>query len=117
MPGTSGSKLNFGQNRVYSLSAWVYADTIDSLYQAIISKGDEQYNLEILGGDWEFAEYENKAGWNMSQSPSSAAMHQWVHVVGVRNGAKQYLYVDGSCVDSVGKVLGNGFSRTADTTS
>ena len=113
MPGTSASKLNFGQNDVYSLSAWVYTDTLDSLYQAIISKGDEQYNLEILGGDWEFAEYENKAGWNMSQSPLPAAVRQWVHVVGVRNGAKQYLYVNGSCMDSVGAVLGNGFSRSA----
>jgi hypothetical protein len=113
MPGTSASKLNFGQNDVYSLSAWIYTDTLDSLYQAIISKGDEQYNLEILGGDWEFAEYENKAGWNMSQSPSPATVRQWVHVVGVRNGAKQYLYVNGSCVDSVGKVLGNGFSRAS----
>jgi len=113
MPVTSGSKLNFPQNGVYSLSAWVYADTLDSLYQAIISKGDEQYNLEILNNDWEFAEYENKTGWDMAQSPLPATPRQWVLVAGVRSQADQYLYVNGLCVDSVGTVLGNGFSRSA----
>ena len=113
MPGTSGSKLNFPPNGVYSLSAWVNADTLDSLYQAIISKGDEQYNLEILANDWEFAEYENKTGWNMSQSPSPVSPRQWVHVAGVRNQANQYLYVNGQCVDSAISLLGNGFSQNS----
>ncbi|MGB7566920.1 MAG: LamG domain-containing protein, partial [Chitinivibrionales bacterium] len=112
-PGTSGSKLNFPQNGVYSLSAWVYVDTIDSLYQAVISKGDEQYNLEILTDDWEFAEYENKTGWDMSQSPSPVAPRQWVLVAGVRNQANQYLYVNGQCVDSAISLLGNGFSQNS----
>ena len=113
MQGTAASKLNFQENGVYSLSAWVYADTLDSLYQTVISKGDEQYNLEILDSTWEFAEYENKAGWAMSQSPSPVLPHQWVHVTGVRNQAGQYLYVNGQCVDSSIAMLGNGFSRYA----
>jgi hypothetical protein len=113
MPGTAASKLNFPESGVYSLSAWVYADTLDSLYQTIISKGDEQYNLEILDSAWEFAEYENKAGWAMSQSPTSIMPHQWVHITGVRNQTGQYLFVNGQCVDSVITMLGNGFSRGA----
>jgi hypothetical protein len=113
MPGTAAGKLDFPENGVYSLSAWVYTDTLDSLYQTIISKGDEQYNLEILNNTWEFAEYENKAGWAMSQSPSPISPRQWVHVAGVRNQAGQYLFVNGQCVDSVITMLGNGFSRNS----
>lgn len=49
----------------------------------------------------------------MSQSPTSIIPHQWVHITGVRNQARQFLFVNGQCVDSVITMLGNGFSRFA----
>lgn len=113
MPGTAASKLNFQENGVYALCAWVYADTLDSAYHTILSKGDQQYNLEILDNSWEFAQYKDKQGWEMSQSPLPAAQKQWVHVAGVRDGARQYLYVNGQCVDSGFTTLGNNFNRYA----
>ena len=113
MPGTAASKLSFLENGVYAISAWVYADTLDSVYQTIISKGDQQYNLEILDNGWEFAQYRDKQGWEMSQSPLPAAPKQWVHVVGVRDQTRQYLYVNGQCVDSTTTMLNAVFSRYA----
>ena len=45
MNNTAESKINFPQNGYYSVSAWVYLDTIDIKSRCILSKGYEQYYL------------------------------------------------------------------------
>ena len=48
MIGTAGGKLNFPANGTYAISAWVNADTLDEYFHTVASKGDYQYNLEII---------------------------------------------------------------------
>ena len=92
--GTAGGNLNFPEGGTYTLSTWVNADALSAANKEIISKGDHQYALKISDGYlWLFTEFNNTAGW---QSVSSAAAAgAWHHVVGVRNGANEALYVDG----------------------
>jgi hypothetical protein len=98
MQGTAASKLNFPKDGKYAVSAWVYADTVDTLIHTILAKGNQQYNFELKMRDWEFAEYKDKIGWEMSYSRGAAKT--WVYLVGMRNGPRQYFYVNGTCVDT-----------------
>jgi hypothetical protein len=103
MQGTATGALDFPKNGAYCISAWVSADTLNGRYRIIASKGNKQYNLQIKNTDeWEFAEFrdtpQDSVGWEETATP--AAMDAWTYVVGMRVGAIQYLYVNGSCVDS-----------------
>jgi hypothetical protein len=99
MLGTASGKLNFPRNGVYTLSAWASTDTLDGYYHTIASKGNYQYNLEVLGANtWEFAEYNDGVGWDMTTAYASAKT--WTYLCGIRDGAKQYLYVNGMLADS-----------------
>jgi Domain of unknown function (DUF2341)/Concanavalin A-like lectin/glucanases superfamily len=102
LAGTAQGKLNFEENGVYAISAWVYADTINNLNHAMVTKSDQQYNMELCSGDWEFAEYKSSKQWELCQSPATAK--KWAFVVGIRNGSRQYLFVNGMCVDSIVKI-------------
>jgi len=99
VPSTATSKLNFPENGMYAISAWVYLDMLDGGSHAIATKGDQQYNLEVFQNRWEFAEYKSAQNWELSSMPASAG--QWTFVTGVRNKTRQYLYVNGQCVDSM----------------
>jgi hypothetical protein len=97
MPGTASGKLNFAANGTYALSAWVYADTLDTMYQQVMSKGDRQYGLQmhkITDTTWEMFEYENLKGWESVLS--RATTRAWVYLTGIRSGGLEYLYVNGS---------------------
>jgi hypothetical protein len=99
MNGTAGSKLNFPRNGTYAISAWAYTDTFDLYYHTILSKGDYQYNLEIIPSDeWQFAEYSDAAGWDMTASRTPQKI--WTYLTGVRQGDKEYLYVNGALADT-----------------
>jgi hypothetical protein len=114
MANTASGKLNFPENGTYSVSAWVYADSLNDKYHLIASKGDLQYNLEIKNtNEWEFTEFEDMAGWDESTSLGSA--RAWTYVVGVRDGALQYLYVNGVCVDNT--IYLNADTGARDTTN
>jgi Concanavalin A-like lectin/glucanases superfamily/Domain of unknown function (DUF2341) len=101
MPNTANSKLNFPQHGTYTVSAWVKVASLSGAYQMIASKGDKQYNLEIKGGtnEWEFVEYQDTTGWD--ETTSKAFAQSWVYLAGVRSNQKEYLYVNGTCADSV----------------
>jgi hypothetical protein len=100
MPNTAAGKLNFPAHGTYSVSAWAMTNALDTNYHLIVSKGDCQYNLEIMNTtEWEFSEFE-QTGWEFTTTPSPAVIGQWVYLTGIRNGAKQYLFVNGTCVDS-----------------
>jgi hypothetical protein len=102
MKGTASGKLNFPQNSRYTLSAWIYSNTLDSAWHAIVAKGHRQYYLkqqiQSRYGQWEFVEYQDRSGWNRTGTP--AVPKTWKYLTGVRDGYKQYLYLDGTLVDS-----------------
>lgn len=112
MVNTANSSLDFPENGYYSLSAWVYVDTLAFPFSLIASKGPFQYVLEVMDStNWEFAECKDglSYGWDVTRSPVSTKT--WVNVVGVRNGGGQYLYVNGACVDSTIEKLESGVRR------
>jgi hypothetical protein len=99
MRGTADSKLNFPRSGTYAISAWVNADTLDRSFRTIASKGDYQYNLEIVPTDeWQFAEYGDGKGWDMTTMHGQEKT--WTYLTGVRSGDKEYLYVNGTLVDA-----------------
>jgi hypothetical protein len=61
---------------------------------------------------WEFVTFIDKSRWEMSRCP--ATDNAWHALTGVRNGSKQYLYVDGVCADSSMVNLGMNFARAYD---
>lgn len=59
MPGTANSKLNFPANSTYTVSAWVFMDTISGKRCAIVDKRNFQYGLEACYKDntWDFYQF------------------------------------------------------------
>lgn len=116
MDGTAAGRLDFPENGSYTISAWVYADTFtigNSAFYTIAAKGNQQYNLEIyLTGEWEFAQYTGKKGWEMTSSPAMA--RTWTYLTGVRRGTAQYLYINGICVDSIVLLYPSAPDRSTD---
>jgi biopolymer transport protein ExbB len=99
MPGTAAGKLDFPQNGRYSVSAWVMADTFTESQQTLVSKDKHQYFLWLSQTDWQFSEYQDRAGWQ--SSAMRASVGEWVLLTGVRDGAAQYLYVNGMLADTL----------------
>jgi hypothetical protein len=112
-PGTASGKLNFPENGAYAVSAWVWADSVDSAGHTFAAKGDQQYNLEMFEANWEFAEYKTTQAWEMTRSPAVAKT--WAFVVGIRSQTTQYLFVNGQCVDSTVEIR-NKAGTDRDTT-
>ena len=99
MSNTSSGKLNFPENGTYALSAWVYADSLDNNYHFIVTKGNEQYCLQLDNNNsWDFFEFHAYQGWQGTGAAGTAKA--WKYIVGVRSGPRQYLYVDGIIADS-----------------
>ena len=100
MNGTAGGKLNFPEGGTYTLSAWVNTSVLNNVNNEIISKGDHQYALKVSDGNqWLFTEFNNTAGWQ--SVGSAAAAGTWHHVVGMRNGANELIYVDGAMANNI----------------
>jgi len=106
--GTAESRLNFPENGTYTISAWVYADTLDDGYHMIAGKGNDQYFMKFKTAVpssesmvWEFVEYQDKSGWNITNSlPVLPREKVWTYLAGIRRGTSQYLYVNGELLDS-----------------
>jgi hypothetical protein len=111
--GPAGDKLNFPENGTFSVSAWVRTNVLDSVFHGIVYKSNVQYGLQMRPKNkWEFCTYIDKTRWEMSRSP--AEDNSWHALAGVRNGSKQYLYVDGVCADSSIAVLQTNIARDYD---
>jgi hypothetical protein len=100
MENTASSALNFPQSGRYAVSAWVNKDASAPGNQNIVAKGFTQYTLRISNGQWQFIESENRVPYECETSQAPATYGEWVHLCGIRDGAKQYLYVNGVCADS-----------------
>lgn len=101
MNNTENSQLSFAENGSYTVSAWVFVDTLDHQHHAIVDKSDLQYGLEIFGPDntWDFYQFNSSKSWDGSRSPATAK--QWIHLVGVRSGKEQQLFVNGNYVSGI----------------
>jgi hypothetical protein len=112
MPGTAASKLNFPEQGIYSVSAWVNTAMLDGQFHTFASKGDNQYNLQIRSqsNEWQFSECMVTTGYTVVRSPASAG--SWNLITGVRNGDRQYLYVNGVCTDSIIETTIGGTARS-----
>jgi hypothetical protein len=116
MSGTAPqSRLNFPMNGSYTISAWVYHETLaDSATYLIAGKGELQYFLKSFdlalstpqkAHQWEFSEYHENNVWQAaSYVPATAGA--WFYLTGVRDGNNEYLYVNGNLVMEGYKILG-----------
>jgi hypothetical protein len=116
---SAAGKLDMPQNGDYSLSCWVYADTVDTLWHAIAGKGHEQYYLKLKcfgsgRATWEFVEFQDGKGWQYTEDsiPPAPGAKQWVYLTGVRTGSKQYLYVNGISVSESSPIMTGAYPRT-----
>ena len=75
MPNTASGRLNFPEDGHFTVSAWVYADTLDYtsdyMYHTIVSKGHQQYFLQLTSFPtntplWEFTNFTEADKWHMS---------------------------------------------------
>ncbi|MBN2188417.1 MAG: DUF2341 domain-containing protein [Chitinispirillaceae bacterium] len=122
MANTANSMLSFPEDGSYSLSLWVYADTIDTLWHVIAGKGHEQYyvKLKCFGNNratWEFVEFQDQQGWDYTEdsTPPAPGAKQWVNITGVREDSQQRLYINGTLVSStIGLMAGNYTRNTGD---
>jgi hypothetical protein len=101
IPGSASGKLNFPENGYYTISAWAFIDSMPAStdYIDIVAKGNRQYHLQSTVLGWKFSEFQEAAG-GWSNTISSNQIGQWAYVTGVRAGARQFLYVNGSLTDS-----------------
>jgi biopolymer transport protein ExbB len=100
MKGTAHSKLDFAQHGAYSISAWVRVNVFnqdDTSFNCIVQKGDLQYSLQFGYTDkWQFCEYQDNLGWESDTTTATAGT--WQYLVGIRQGTRQLLYLDGRLV-------------------
>jgi hypothetical protein len=126
MKGTASGRLNFPMGGHYTVSAWVYHDTLaDSVTYLVAGKGELQYFLKSFGlaqsttqheHQWEFTEYHGNNIWQaVTQVPAVAKT--WTFLAGIRDGANQYLYVNGALVMAGYRVFGTGQDTIARDTS
>ncbi len=96
--------LDFGVEDTFTLSAWIYADELDSEYQDIITKGNHQYGMQINKlNAWTLFKFRHRSGWDTTCYV--AAERVWTHVAGVFAGGDQYLYINGKPVaDTFGTI-------------
>lgn len=118
MPNTANSRLNFTEDAHYSISSWVYAEKIDSLYRAIAGKGHEQYYLQFKclknnRATWEFVEFQDQLGWEYSEdsTPPAPGTREWLYLTGVRSGTDQRFYINGEMVVEGAALMPGNYGR------
>jgi hypothetical protein len=103
MPNTADGKLNFPVDGYYTVSAWVFLDTLDGATHLIVAKGYEQYFLRFTyfpsnSPLLEFSEFSETDTWQACTT--TATSRRWMLLTGVSQGSRQLLYCDGVLVDS-----------------
>jgi hypothetical protein len=104
MRGTARGKLNFAEKDTFTVSAWVYVDSlVDSTSHLIVGKGHQQYFLKLFfgpqGQHWEFTEFLGGTVWQITSYAPPVAK-SWKFLYGMREGNAQFLYLDGVLVNS-----------------
>ncbi len=102
--GTASGKLNFPEGSDYSISAWVFANSLPSA-GTVVSKHDNAYALKLNGEstNWEFFEFGTDLtvpGWNYVNAPTDGETGVWKHLVAVHSALETALYVNGIRMDN-----------------
>ncbi|MBN1760581.1 MAG: DUF2341 domain-containing protein [Chitinispirillaceae bacterium] len=122
MKNTANGPLNFPRPGTYTFSAWVWVDSVFDEDAFIAGKGFDQYALRIKGSQsipasmFALHEFVNAPVYGTDMRYAPVVKQQWKYMVGVRDTAGSYLFIDGRCVDSIGMLL-NGGDNSADTTN
>lgn len=90
-------KLNFLNNEPFTLSAWVYADTIDNLTHQIVTKGTSLYGLQLNKNKWEMYTVVDSV---RIVTSTDAVAKKWVLLTGVFDGTHPLLCIDGVAASS-----------------
>ncbi len=94
VPESSDGILDFSETDSFSVSAWVYFDSIDGEYHHILSKGNHQYGLHLdSSGYFEFFYFEDGTGWKKVRA--QAVEKEWTLVSGVKRGPALQLFING----------------------
>ena len=104
------SRLDVQTDSFYTVSAWVYPRNLQRDNRVIVSKGSAQYGLMVNEQNkWEF--YGGLRGYGVDTTTTApAAVNAWTHLTGVRDGNRQYLFVNGLLADSTTSAVGVGAS-------
>lgn len=90
-----------------SISAWIRHNTgFPKTFENILQKGNDSYGLQFQDGNFMF-KLKTAQGYSLCNSEVRPLAGEWIHVVGVYDGAKQRIYVDGilkKTVDLTGKI-------------
>ena len=90
------NESNFDFTGDLTISAWIYATTVDSNYHAIAVKAEASaYALEISDSDKVQCAVHDGTDYRIGVANSAASASQWYHAVGVVNGTEVALYLDG----------------------
>ncbi len=94
------SALDVQVDSVYTVSAWCYERNFLKDADVMVSKGSAQYCLLVNErNQWAF--WGGLAGYGVDTTTTApATVGAWTYLTGVRNGKKQYLYVNGALADS-----------------
>ena len=111
MSGDKSGKINsaLSGTKNFTIGAYVRLKDLNS-DNVILAKGDTQVTIKIDGsGRLEFFVYRGNWDAIITVNPAEAglAVNQWAYVVGVRDGANLYLYVNGKLVGSANNASGN----------
>ncbi len=111
-----GSKINaaLSGSKNFTFAAYARLDDFDS-QNVIFAKGDHQVTIKIDGnGRLEFFVYRGNWDAIITVDPSTAGLkiNEWAYIVGVRDGANLYLYVNGKLVGTATNASGNVSTST-----
>jgi hypothetical protein len=122
VPNSASGALNLQMNQSYTLSSWVYLDSIltasNGNGQKIIEKGDNQYTLAFYNNNgtnagkfWEITTRGNNGYLQATSQASGVTTDQtrraWRHIVGTWQGGAvghpmvEKLYIDGKLIQTL----------------
>jgi hypothetical protein len=88
---SAAGKLNLLSNGPLTLSAWVYADTIDNFTHQIVSKGTSLYGIQLNKNKWEMYTVVDSV---RIVASADAVEKKWILLTGVFDGVRPLLYID-----------------------
>ena len=106
-----GNSLAFDMSRQVTVSAWIKVHKFDTQWQAIVTKGSSAWRLRRynLGSSVAFMSGTNPDYW--LEGIADVNDGKWHHVVGVHDGTRMCLYLDGELdvsASATGSIDSNG---------
>lgn len=95
----------FNGANVMTISAWFRVNAFDKSWQTVVAKGDSSWRIARNGTTNQIAFDTNHAsGLNSIVSTTNVNNGQWHHVVGIWDGSRKYLYLNGVLESTSGAI-------------